>query len=275
MSKKGLDFKFTIMNKKLLLIAVMLFASFGAFAQTQFSIYGGGAFPMGKLKAGELKDKFPEKWALINEKGDQGYAGLGFNLGIDVLFPINSVDGLGITLGADFFYNGYNSELKDYISDLEDAGDEYDSYTLKKPRIMNAPIMLGARYLYEVSNGFGIFAEAGLGLNLRFISNLNMSYEYEYEDYDPYYGYETYDVERSTTYKYKTVATFTFKVGAGIMIADHLSIGVDFYALGNSKVKADITSDYTIDGYSDSEKIKFKGKSLRCSELAVRIGYHF
>ena len=261
------------MRKRFLLIAVMLLASLSGFAQAQFSLYGGGAFPMGKLKAGELKDNYPEKWALINQKGDQGYAGIGFNLGMDVLFPINSVDGLGITLGADFFYNSYNSELKDWVSDLDD--NDFESFSYKKPRIMNVPIMIGARYLYEINDGFGIFGEAGVGLNFRFISKLEESLEYEYEEYDPYYGYETYDIEETITAKYKTATTFTFKVGAGIMIADHLSIGVDYYALGSAKVKADITDDYTIEGYSDTEKSKFKGKSLNCSELTVRIGYHF
>ena len=262
------------MNKKFLLIAVLMLAGISGFAQAQFSLYGGGAFPMGKLKAGELKDKEPAKWALLYEKGDQGYAGIGFNLGMDVLFPINSVDGLGITLGADFFYNSYNSELKDWVSDMiDDAEDYYDSFTFKKPRIMNVPVMLGARYLYEVSDGFGVFAEAGLGVNMRFISK--MSITYEYEDYDYYYE-EYYNVEYSATQKYKTAVTFAFKAGAGIMLAEHLSIGVDFYALGSSKVKADLSYEETHDGSSYYDgKEKFNGKALKCSELVLRLGYHF
>ncbi len=269
MSKKGLDFKLTTMNKRFILIAVLMLASISVFAQAQFSLYGGGAFPMGKLKAGELKDKSPEKWALINEKGDQGYAGIGFNVGMEILFPISSVDGLGITLGADFFYNSYNSELKEWVSDSEDAANEfYDSYSFKKPRIMNAPIMLGVRYLYEVNDAFGVFAEAGLGVNMRFISKFKEEASYD----NPYYGYS---VESTITAKYKTAATFAFKIGAGIMLAEHFSIGVDYYGLGSSKVNADYTFEETIDGVSDTEKDKFKSKALRCSELALRIGYHF
>lgn len=263
------------MNKKTLLLAVLMLLSVVGFAQAQFSLYGGGAFPMGKLKAGELKDKYPEKWALINEKGDQGYAGIGFNLGMDILFPINSVDGLGITLGADFFYNGYNSELKDWVSDLQDSGDStYDSFSFKKPKIMNIPVMLGARYLYETSDNFGIFGEAAIGINMRMISSAKI--EYEYEDS---YGYGYYDVTESYTYKYKTAVTFAFKVGAGIMIAEHLSIGIDYYALGKSKVNAKINYEYEDndpnDPWSIEESSKFKSKALSCSELAVRIGYHF
>ncbi len=263
------------MNKKFLLIAVLVLASVSGFAQAQFALYGGGAFPMGKLKAGELKNDFPNKWALLNEKGDEGYAGIGFNVGMDILFPLSSVDGLGITLGADFFYNGYNSELKDWVSDLEDEGDDYfDEFTFKKPRIMNIPIMLGARYLYEVNDGFGIFAEAGLGLNMRMISPLKL--EVEYEDT---YGYGYYNVTETDTYKYKAAVSFAFKAGAGIMLADHLSIGVDFYALGSSNVKAKYTYEYEdddpYDPYSEEESGNFKSKPLKCSELVLRIGYHF
>ena len=257
-----------------------MFLSVGAFAQAQFSLYGGGAFPMGKLKAGELKDQYPAKWALMAEKGDQGYAGIGFNVGMDIMFPLNSVDGLGITLGADFFYNSYNSELKDWVSKIIDDGEDYsESFSFKKPRIMNVPIMLGARYLYEVSDDFGIFAEAGLGVNLRFISQLKMEYEYEDYYYSYNYGYVNYNVEESLTYKYKTAASFAFKVGAGIMLAEHFSIGVDYYALGSAKVKADMTYKYSDDDpyepLEDVDTEKFKGKALSCSELVLRIGYHF
>lgn len=260
MSKKGLDFKCNVMNKKFLLIAVLMLSSIGMFAQAQFSLYAGGAFPMGKFKQGELKDKNPDKWALANEKGDKGYAGIGFNVGLDVLLPISSVDGLGITIGADYFYNSYNSELKDYFSDVTDALDEaYDSYTLKKPRVMNVPIMVGARYLYEVSDMFGVFGEAGIGANWRKIT----SYKLTAED-----GDDTYE----SLMKYDSSVTFAFKLGVGIMLAQHFSIGLDYYNLGGAKVKGKETITINDD---ESDPVKFKGKSLKCSEFVVRLGYHF
>ena len=266
------------MNKKFLLLVILVLAGIGGFAQTQFSIYAGGAFPMGNLKAGELKtdnsggwdnrdNKIPSKWALMYENGNQGYAGIGFNIGMDLLFPIQSVDGLGITLGADFFYNGYNSELKDYFSDLEDKD---NAPTYKKPRIMNTPILLGVRYLYEVNDGFGLFAEAGAGVNLRFIS----SYKEEGEDnYTPYYR----DGEYTKTIKYDMATTFSYRIGIGIMLAEHFSIGIDYYGLGSSKVTGKSKTEYENDyyGYDDNSDTKFKSKALDCSELALRIGYHF
>lgn len=243
---------------------VLTLAGINGFAQAQFSLYAGGAFPMRNLKAGELKDDVPTKWALLYENGNKGYAGIGFNVGMDVLFPISSVDGLGITLGADFLYNGYNSELKEFMDNLEDAGDDIDEFSFKKPRIMNIPIMLGARYLYEVNDGFGVFGEAGVGLNIRTITSLELEIE------DEYYG--EYLKE---TCDYKTAFTFAFKLGAGVMLAEHLSIGVDYYALGSSKVRAKVKYEYDdhYDNYSGTGN--FKSKALSCSELVLRIGYHF
>lgn len=265
------------MNKKFLLIAVMMLTSIGAFAQTQFSIYAGGAFPMGKFKEGELKNKEPNKWVLMDEKGTNGFAGIGFNVGVDIMFPIASVDGLGIIVGADFFYNGYNSELKDWFNDLSDNDDDddkdgYEMTVSHKPRFMNIPLMVGARYNYNINDGFGIFAEAGVGANLRMISSFKMDYSYS----DPYYGYEE---EGSTELTYNKAVTFSFKLGAGVMLAEHFSIGLDYYALGSAKVtgKINVSSDYDDDDYykgDDSEK--FKGKNaFSCSELVLRIGYHF
>ena len=257
------------MNKKILLIVVLMFASIGAFAQAQFSVYAGGAFPMGKFKAGELKNNEPAKWALLYENGNQGYAGIGFNIGADVLIPITAVDGLGITIGADFFYNGYNSELKDFISDFEDALDEQDeSYTLKKPRIMNIPVMGGARFVYDINDNFGLFGEAAVGLNIRRITSFKLE-----EEYLNTYGYT---VEREYERKYDTGISFAYKIGAGMMIADHFSIGLDFYSLGSSKVKAKWESKYTFEnGSTEEDEGKFKGKELSCSELVLRLGYHF
>ena len=257
------------MNKRFLLIVVLMLASISAFAQAQFSVYAGGAFPMGKFKAGELKDKEPEKWALLFEKGNQGYAGIGFNVGADVLIPLTAVDGLGITIGADFFYNGYNSELKEFFSDWEDALDKEDeSYSIKKPRIMNIPLMGGARFVYDVSDGFGLFGEAAVGLNIRRITSFKLE-----EEYLNTYGYT---VEFEEELKYDTSIAFAYKIGAGMMLADHFSIGLDFYSLGSSKVKGKWESKYTFEsGNTEESEGKFKGKELSCSELVLRLGYRF
>ncbi|MBR4837494.1 MAG: outer membrane beta-barrel protein [Bacteroidales bacterium] len=266
------------MNKKILLIAVMMLTSIGAFAQTQFSIYAGGAFPMGKFKEGELKNKMPNKWVLMDEKGTNGFAGIGFNVGMDLMFPIASVDGLGIIVGADFFYNGYNSELKDWFNDLSDNDDDDDDKdgseitVSHKPRFMNIPLMVGARYNYEINDGFGIFAEAGVGANLRMISSFKVDYSYS----DPWYGYEE---SMSIEYTYNKSVTFSFKLGAGVMFAEHFSVGLDYYALGSAKVTGKIKSSSDSDDddyYKGDDSGKFKGKNaFSCSELVLRIGYHF
>ena len=255
------------MKKIFLLVAVMVLASVSGFAQLKFSVYGGGAFPMGKLKAGELKDGEPSQWALWTEKGDQGYAGIGFNIGADVLLPLNSVKGLGFTLGADFFYNGSNSDIKKWISELENSwAEENIPYSIKRPKITNVPIMLGARYLYEISDNLGIFCEAATGLNIRMITSLKGEIK---RKNDGSTAVEEY------IHDYKSAITFAFKAGAGIMLAKHFSIGLDFYGLGSAQVIGTQISKLSESTHSIELKEEFKSNKLSCSELALRVGYHF
>lgn len=236
-------------------------SSFGGFA-----IYVGGAFPLGDFKAGTLKDKRPQDWALWYDDGRKGYAGMGFNIGWDVLIPV-SKSGLGIFIGMDYFRNGYNKELKKFISDNDD-------YIEKSPKVSNfSPLMLGLRYLGTINNNFGIFGEVGVGPNVRFISKAVI--EEKESGYDYYY----YEYEYSATMKYNTAVTFAFKIGAGVMIAKHLSVALDYYSLGSAQVKGTVDwREYEYyDGYEyrDSGTSKFKGKDLKCSEFVLRVGYKF
>lgn len=225
-----------------------------------FSIYVGGAFPLGNFKAGSFTDNAPTDWALLYTDGNKGYAGVGFNIGWDVLIPV-SKNGLGIFIGMDYFYNGHNKDLKDFISNHDDVID-------KAPKIHNiVPLISGLRYFGNISDNFGFFVEAGCGLNIRKISKMELSYSES--DYNDYY-------EFNETINYDTSLTFAFKIGAGMMIVRHLSIGLDFYRLGSAQVKGKVDyNEYSsyYGSYSYSET--FKTKDLNCSELVLRLGVNF
>lgn len=225
-----------------------------------FSIYAGGAFPIGNYKAGNFTDNVPTDWALLFTDGNKGYAGIGFNIGWDVLIPV-SKNGLGIFIGMDYFYNGNNKDLKEFISNNDDVID-------KAPKIHNiVPLISGLRYLGNISNNFGIFLEAGCGINIRIITKMEFGYT------DALYGYY-YTVNE--TLKYDPALTFAFKIGTGMMIARHLSIGVDFYSLGSAQVKGkDEYSIYSAYYGSESGSETFNTKDLDCSELVLRLGVKF
>lgn len=174
---------------------------------------------------------------LPNEELNKKYAGLGFDVGMDVLIPISKT-GLGFFMGLDYFYNGLNSSWKAEKADNKNM--------LHIPRVMHLPLTFGIRYLGNFSNSFGLFVEGGAGPNIRMISKYKINY---------------------STLKFDKAITISFKVGTGVMIAKHISIGVDYYYLGNAKVK----------GIWESDKIiwSFEDDYMTSSELALRVGYRF
>lgn len=258
--------------KKFTLAAVLVLISVFAFAQkpVRFGVYVGYLTPMGNMGQGdEIKttgaDAFSglNNYALFSEDGKQGYASFGFGVGFDVTVKL-PVKGLGVFGGLDFFYNltspyiydAYD-ELGIYEVALLPLCKEYD-YTL--PHFMNIPILFGLNYQYNFNHIVGIFGEAAIGPNFRVISGGEETYKFIGVDDTKY------------TYSYKTATTLGFKIGAGVMMWDRMSIVLDYYSLGSAKIEGTFKSE--IDGVSNSAD--FKGKNaISASELVVRVGYHF
>jgi len=275
--------------KKLTLVAALMLLSVFAFAQkpVRFGVYLSEATPLGNMGSGTIKKTadYPlgdlRKWALVDKAGTDGFADYGFNIGFDVTVTL-PVEGLGIFGGIDFFYNTNSSELLDCL-------DEYAKFAVKNtpyvsevkytaPNFMNIPILFGLNYLHNFNHIVGIWGEAGIGPNFRLIS----SYE-RLTDYNTAVNVMFPDGEYVTCIQekdgaqYKSAVTLGFKVGAGVMLWNRMSIGLDFYHLGSAKIEA--TRVYELGGTDYADKLadkKFKGdNAISASELLVRVGYHF
>ncbi len=277
------------MKKFTLVLALMLVSVF-AFAQkpVRFGVYLGEATPLGAMGSGEIKKtlEYPlgdlSKWALTEVNGTDGFADWGFSLGFDVTITL-PVEGLGVFGGFDFIYNFNQSALDncldeyainevkvlDYVSDVK--------YT--RPSFMNIPILFGLNYLHNFNHIVGIWGEAGIGPNIRFISRYEKKREFNtamtvlLPD-----GEAVTAIEETKGITYKSAVTLGFKVGAGVMLWNRMSIGLDFYSLGSAKIEGTGTyelggTDYSDKYYSDKN---FNGKNaISASELVVRVGYHF
>ena len=261
-----------------------------AFAQkpVKFGVYVGEATPFGSMGNGEVKKTttYPlgdlTKWALQSEDGTDGYAGLGFNLGFDVTIAL-PVEGLGVFGGIDFFYNSNKSALNDCLEEYarNEVKDNFTISSIKynKPHFMNIPVLFGVNYLHDFNNIVGIWGEAGIGPNFRIIDKFEKKTEYSTAmDIMLPDGEVVTCIEQTTGAKYKTAVTFAFKIGAGVMLWDKMSIGLDFYYLGSAKVEA--TGIYELGGTDYSSQVYVHktttGKNaVSASELAVRVGYHF
>ena len=257
--------------KKFTLVAVLMLVSVFAFAQkpVKFGVYVGYAIPMGDMGQGdEIQTsgvnafKGLDNYALMYKTGKQGYAGMGFNLGFDVTYSL-PVEGLGVFGGVDFFYNSNNSNIKDAYNAMTEyvvahtTAAEYD-YTL--PNFMNIPILFGVNYQYNFNHIVGLFCEAGVGPNFRMISSGEVTQK----------NIGSPDVK--TTFTYDSATTLGFKIGAGVMMWDKMSIVADFYSLGSAK----INRTEKVEGGNTAIETKYPGENaISASELVVRVGYHF
>ena len=259
------------MKKFTLVVALMLVSVF-AFAQkpVKFGVYVGYAAPMGDMgQADEIKtsgvNAFSDldKYALMFETGKQGYASFGVNLGFDVTVNL-PVEGLGVFGGVDFFYNTNSSNITDAYADW---GKTYvalnplcSEYKYTAANFMNIPILFGANYQYNFNHIVGLYCEAGIGPNFRVISNGEESFKYIGLD------------DEKITYSYDAATTLGFKIGAGVMMWDKMSIVLDYYSLGSSK----IAGTAKMESGSTTISNNFKGKNdISASELVVRVEYHF
>ena len=216
---------------RLIALAVMLIMGGQAMAQTRGAMLISGAFPMSDFAEFDGFDDF----ALMQVDEEDAGAGIGFSVGFKWYFNVG-VKGLGVMLSADGIYNGPNANLKAAYREKEN---HYDgpfvdgSFTYNAtPKHINVPVMLGLNYIYHVNPNFGIYAEAGLGGDMHFLTKMESVAQ------GSLLGVEN---KVTTTQKYDMGFSFAYQAGIGIEVARNLVIGCSFYDLGKAQVKGDET----------------------------------
>lgn len=224
------------------LFFVIFFAScvFILNAQTKSELQIGLAMPQGDFADDDEDD------AIFD---GSGVASTGFYLGYKSLSPLKT-DGLYWTFNVGIMYNDLQSDFKD---DLEDEMDDADDFSL--PKYLNVPVLAGLQYEKSLSDGFKLYGEAGLGLNLLKLTNLSAS-----ED--------DYDMKMT----FNPSVKLGYKIGAGIVLQDKYTISLNYLGLGSHKVKYEYEEEY--DGDSESDDDKFE-KALSVSSLNITFGIRF
>ena len=257
--------------KKKVFIAAALMAMLGgaAMAQGTFTLKLGGGFPMGDFADAKADyNNGTMRWGLQTKHTDGG-AGLGFNAGFEYNIPVSTVNGLGVVISVDAFYNGLNEELTDYYADLkEDLDNNFDSWSLTLPNYLNIPVMVGAKYDLPLTSGINLYAAGAAGLNMRIVS------PYEEKIEGTIYGASATYTE---TIEYESAITFGFRLAAGVTFAEKYSVELGYYNLGAGKVKGEYkeTIEYTDGTPDDSYKNKFTLKSVTPTLLTLRLGISF
>lgn len=253
--------------KKKVLIAAALMAMLGgaAMAQGTFTLKLGGGFPMGDFA--DAKADYNNgniRWGLITKNTDGG-AGLGFNAGFEYNIPVSSINGLGVVISVDAFYNGLNEDLNDFFADYkEDLDNNFDSWSLKLPNYFNIPVMVGAKYDLPLTSGISLYAAGAAGANMRIVTPYELVLEGT-------------GVTRTTTVEFDAAITFGFRLAAGVTFAEKYSVELGYYNLGAGKVKGEEKEvwEYSNGTPNDTDKDKFTQKSITPTLLTLRLGISF
>lgn len=246
------------------LVAMMVIGG-QAMAQTNGALYLGASFPMKDFARYDGLDEF----ALQKVNATQAGAAIGFNAGLKWYFNVG-VKGLGVMLSLDGFYNGPNSDLKADYRNGQWSGDYVSgsfSYNAT-PKYINVPAMLGLNYLYTINPQLGIYAEAGVGGNMRFITEM-----------ESVGTLIVGPIESSvkTTQKYDNAFSFAFQAGLGFEIAKNLRIGCSIYNLGKADVKGEETVKTTTlnNNVSNTETTYRTFGSIQPIMVLGRVGFSF
>lgn len=246
------------------LVAMMVIGG-QAMAQTNGALYLGASFPMKDFARYDGINQF----ALQTVDATQAGAAIGFNAGLKWYFNVG-VKGLGVMLSLDGFYNGPNSDLKaDYRNGQWGGENVSGSFSYNAtPKYINVPAMLGLNYLYNINPQLGIYAEAGVGGNMRFITEMESV------------GTLNIGIIESsvkTTQKYDNAFSFAFQAGLGFEIAKNLRIGCSIYNLGKGDVKGEETVKTTTlnNNVSNTETAYRTFGSIQPIMVLGRVGFSF
>ena len=173
-----------------------------------FSINFIGALPVGDFSNTSasiplLGIKGPSTM-LFGEANGNASMGAGFGLKFDYRIAL----GISAYISADAIWNQLNADMRA----------SYDLVSKTKPNYVNFPITLGAGYQCFFGKVFGLYANVGAGVGLLYITPEGWSDELTH---------------------FKLSTAFSWQIGGGIMLGEHVSLGAHYYMLGNHKIGSD------------------------------------
>ncbi len=260
--------------------------------QVQFSLHGGIALPIGDFGITD-NNKFCAAFSFTGDELESGYgaAKTGFNASMKFHVPlyIKDKDIVGITIKNNFMFNGFTDSEKRKYRELWQAlgqgmneqygANAYQFQVTKYSNYLNVSLMLGADYTHYVSKSFGLFAEANIGLNIAKITNSDISNllagNVVSVDYDNHVQYHSGD---GMEVKYKTKMNFTYEIGGGLFLFDHLSIGVFYTGYSPFQISPswrEYSSSYSFEGGNNEYEIETTAPKLQVSALSIQLGVHF
>lgn len=228
------------MKKYLFFVIVLAVCELTINAQTKNELQIGLAIPQSDFADDDEEDAIYD---------GSGVAATGVYVGYKMLSPLKT-DGLFWTFNAGIMYNDLQSDFKD---DLEDYLDNADDYSL--PKYINIPLLAGLQYEIALSEGVRLYGEGGIGINILQLTKMSQSGD---------------DYEMSMNFK--PSPSLAFKIGAGIVLQEKYTIGLNYMNLGAHKVKYKVEAEYGDENESDDDKFE---KALAVSSMNITFGIRF
>lgn len=175
---------------------------------------------------------------------------LRFNFGVK--YQYNLVSHLDVFASADIFYKNLKGE--DAKSSSELGTDEV------LPSSVNFPLILGLNYAFYNTTDLSLWAEAGVGANLRRVTSQEVVLN----------GSNVPDV---VTTRHLGV-TPTWKIGVGAIFDEHFSLELQYCSFGASQVKGGAAGS-AIGDWAHKFAGSFKTLAWDNSVLFLCLGFHF
>ena len=225
------------MKKSVIIFSFLV--SFSAIAQAQFSQFHAGlVFPSGKFADGDEKRE--------NMFSGKGFAAMGFTVGYKYYSPLDT-ENLSWLFGIEAFYNGVNSDMKDYV---ENQG--WKDITF--PKYLNFPLTVGFNYAIPIQENVKIYGEAAIGGNYSMITKYTRGERSGYQD---------------MVTKFSSAFGFACAFEGGIFINEKYTIALKYNNLGAYKYKWQTK-------YTTSPTVKEKyDKKLPVTNLSLCVGILF
>ncbi len=206
-------------NLKIIAIVLLSFCFMTkVYSQRSISVHVGPSFPLSDFGLSKMIDEDSEE-VITNAGG----AAIGLNGGLQYVYTFSKI-GLGVFGGVDLNYNGLQkSSRRDFERIFEEDG--IDDIKIEYYKYVNVPLTVGLNYIYEGDGMIGVFANAGVALNLLKMTNMKFSSEIE---------------EEALKVKMDLASNLGFKAGAGILFAKKYFVSIDYFGLGKHEIDVEI-----------------------------------
>lgn len=227
----------------------------------QFEVSIGPSFPVG-LYLDEVETFQTDDIYSLTDGNYISGARIGLDVGLKYRFKL--YQGLQAFVGANLIWNPVKKTFQEQIEN--DINIFSSNYKVRTGEYFQIPIMAGLNYTYNPSDEFGVFVDAGCGVNIQQRSPFEVSTTIQYEIFN------NKKYELSLKSDYKTLYSFAFQAGIGAVVKNRFMLSVHYYGLGSTAAEG-TTTITGIDNMADdimnniSEVLPFIGTSENTNNL--------